>query len=119
MKTFINTIAGIVFMVQTIASGFNILTLKKPESTLEALHNHFTLTAYLCSLLSVVVFVLVYNCKFSFLRKKITNMVFVIIVLLGCYINFSQLFITHDLIASSCVILIFDGYIIRKSSAFL
>lgn len=114
MKTFINTIAGIVFMVQTIASGFNILTLKKPESTLEALHNHFTLTASLCSLLSVVVFVLVYNCNFSFLRKKITNMVFVVIVLPGCYINFSQLFITHDLIASSCVMLIFDCYIIRK-----
>lgn len=41
-------------------------------------------------------------------------MVFVVIVLLGCYINFSQLFITHDLIASSCVMLIFDCYIIRK-----
>ena len=41
-------------------------------------------------------------------------MVFVVIVLLGCYINFSQLFIMHDLIASSCVMLIFDCYIIRK-----
>jgi hypothetical protein len=119
MKLIINTVAFIAFVAQFFSFAFTALNLKKPASTSESLYNDFVLTAYICSLLSVAVFVIQYNFSFKFLRKKTVNIISLGIVALGGYIHFSQLFVLHDFIISSCILLLFDYYIIRKILCFL
>jgi hypothetical protein len=114
MKILINTVASIAFLAQFISFTFSALNLRKPESTAEAIHNDIVIVAYICSLLSIVIFAVLYNFHFSFLRKTNVNMLFLLIVLIGCYIIFSQLFILQDFYILSCVILLMDYYIIHK-----
>ncbi len=87
MKIVINTIAVIVLSVQFFSFAFNALNQKKPESTLESLCNYFNFTALLCSLLSVVIFIALYNFNSKFLKKRFPNCIMLIIVLLGIYVG--------------------------------
>jgi hypothetical protein len=114
MKIFINTIAGIAFIGQLIAFIFNGLTLQKLESIVDELFNYALFAGYLCSLLSVAFFVIIYNFNLCFLRKKMINILFLAIVLLGGYVLISQLFVQHDFILTSCLLLLFDIYIVRR-----
>ena len=68
MKIFINTIAGIAFIGQLIAFIFNGLTLQKLESIVDELFNYALFAGYLCSLLSVAIFVIIYNFNILFLH---------------------------------------------------
>ena len=114
MKTIINTIACIAFGAQLFVSMFDALNMKKPETEIELLHNDFMLAAYICSLLSVPIFFMLYNFDFRFEKLKFWGIVFLGIILLGGYVLWGQLFILNDFILTSCVILLFDVYSLRK-----
>ncbi|MPM24145.1 hypothetical protein SDC9_70626 [bioreactor metagenome] len=114
MKIVINTIAVIVLSVQFFSFVFNALNQKKPESTLDSLCNYFNVTALLCSLLSVVIFIALYNFNSKFLKKKLLNYIMLIIVLLGIYVHITQVFVLNDFVLTSCVLLLFDYYIMRN-----
>ena len=114
MKIVINTIAVIVLSVQFFSFAFNALNQKKSESTLESLYNYFNFTALLCSLLSVVIFIAVYNFNSKFLKKRFPNCIMLIIALLGIYVHITQVFVLNDFVLTSCVLLLFDYYIMRN-----
>ena len=114
MKIVINTIAVIVLSVQFFSFAFNALNQKKPESTLDFLCNYFNFTALLCSLLSVVIFIALYNFNSKFLKKILLNYIMLIIVLLGIYVHITQVFVLNDFVLTSCVLLLFDYYIMRS-----
>lgn len=119
MKTIINIIACIAFGAQLFVSMFNALNMKKPETEIELLHNYFVLTAYICSLLSVPIFFMLYNFDFRFAKLKFCGIVFLGIILLGGYVLWGQLFVLNDFILTSCVILLFDVYSLRKIFGYL
>ncbi len=51
---------------------------------------------------------------FIFNCLTLQNILFLAIVLLGGYVLISQLFVQHDFILTSCLLLLFDIYIVRK-----
>ena len=112
MKILINTVAFIAFMGQFFSFAFSGLNQKKPESTIESVYNNFIFFAFLCSLITVAIFVVQYN--FNLLKKKIPNCIFLVIVVLGIYIPVMQLLVLNDFLLTSCILLLFDYYIVRK-----
>lgn len=110
MKILVNVIAAIVFVVHFISFVLNMLNQKEPESTIESLHHCILITAFLCSMCTVVFFVLIFNFNKKTLQKKITNYIFLLITMLGLYIPILQLFQFKDFLLTSCVLLIFDSY---------
>lgn len=114
MRIIINIVAFVAFIMQSISFVFNALIQKKPECYTETLYSVFLLTAYVCSLLSVWIFVFMYNFNISLLRKKYVFFFLLMIVLLGCYIHLMQLFVIQDFIITSCSMLLFDCYVIAK-----
>lgn len=114
MKILINTVAFIAFIAQFFSFAFSALNQKKPESVTESLYNNFMFSAFLCSLITVAIFVVQYNFNFKLLKKKIPNCIFLVIVLLGIYIHVMQLLALNDFLLTSCILLLFDYYIMRK-----
>lgn len=114
MKIIINIVASIVFIVQFVSFVFNALNLKKPGCTIDSLYNYFVIIAYLCSLFAVIIFAVQYNFKAKYLNNKLLNCIFLIIVMLGTYIHLSQLLLLKDFVLTSCILLLFDIYIIHK-----
>lgn len=68
MRIFINIIAIIAFIIQSFSFVLNVLIQKKPESTIDSLYSYFVVIASLCSVLVIVLFVLLYNFDFKFLK---------------------------------------------------
>lgn len=114
MKIVINIIAFFVFIVQFFSFAFSALNQKEPECTKELLYSCFMLFAIFCSLITIPIFAILYNCKFKLLKERIPNYIILVIVLLGSYIHISQLLSLHNFIITSCILLLFDIYIIRK-----
>lgn len=115
MKIFINIIAGIAFIMQSVSFVLNALIQKKPECAINSLYSYFVVTAFFCSVLVVVLFVIMYNFNFKFLKIKILNCFFFFLVgLLGTYIHIWQLFMHHDFVLISFVLLLYDIYIFCK-----
>ena len=114
MKILINTVAFIAFIAQFFSFAFSALNQKKPESVIESLYNNFMFSAFLCSLITVAIFVVQYNFNFKLLKKKIPNCIFLVIVVLGIYIHVMQLLALNDFLLTSCILLLFDYYIMRK-----
>lgn len=111
MRLFINTIAFIVFILQFFVFVFSVLNLKKPENAIETLYNYFVFSAFLCSLITIAVFVIQYNCHFKLLKKKVLDSFFLIIVMIGMYVPIAQLWIFNDFILTSCLLLLIDCYV--------
>lgn len=114
MRGIINTVAFIVFVMQSIAFAFGAFSQKKPVSGVDILYNYFVIIAFLCSLLTIVIFVVQYNFKNSILEKKWLISILLFITVLGIYINLLQLFVLTDFIIVSIIMLLFDIYIIRN-----
>jgi hypothetical protein len=114
MKIFINTIAFGVFVMQFIAFVFNVLNMHKPDNTQEVLYNDFVFAAYLCSLLAILIFVLQYNLSRWKHNSFLADSLLFIIALLGIYVGLSQIFVLSDFILVSCIMLLFDAYIIKN-----
>ena len=114
MKVIINTITFITFLMQSIAFTFGVLNQKKPTCTEELLHNYFIFTALLCSLLTIVIFIVQYNFKNKILEIKWLNCLLLIITILGIYVNLYQIFERADFIIISFIMLLFDIYVIRN-----
>ena len=114
MKVIINTIAFITFLMQSIAFTLGVLNQKKPTCTEELLPNYFIFTALLCSLLTIVIFIVQYNFKNKILEIKWLNCLLLIITILGIYVNLYQIFERADFIIISFIMLLFDIYVIRN-----
>lgn len=119
MRVLINIIACIVFGLQLFSFVLNALNMKKPETEIESLNNEFVLVAYICSLLYVPIFFVLYNFGLKFAKLKFLNIVFLGIMLLGGYVLCGQLFVLNDFILTSCVILLFNVYSLRKVLSYL
>ncbi len=119
MRVLINIIACIAFGSQLFSFVLNALNMKKPETEIESLNNEFVLVAYICSLLSVPIFFVLYNFGLKFAKLKFLNIVFLGIMLLGGYVLCGQLFVLNDFILTSCVILLFNVYSLRKVLSYL
>lgn len=111
-----NTIAVIAFVIQSIFVVFNVLIQKKPESATNTMYNDFVAIAFFCSALVVVLFVILYNFNFEFLKNKNLNYLFCLVSLLGTYIHFWQLFTHKGFALLSFVLIIFDLYVFYKIS---
>lgn len=114
MKILINTVAFIAFIGQFFSFAFSALNQKKPESAIDSVYNYYIFFAFLCSLITVVIFVVEYNFNFKLLKKKIPNYIFLVIVAVGIYIPIMQLLALNDFLLTSCILLLFDYYIMRK-----
>lgn len=114
MRILIYTIEWFALMGQLYSLILNVFTQRAPANAAEKLYLNFGTVAYICSLLTVVIFAMLYNNSFTFLKKKSVNIIFLVVVLMGCYIHLWQLFIQHFFILTSCVLLLFDFYIICK-----
>ena len=114
MKIIVNIIAGIAFIVQFAFSAFSMLTMQKPITINEILYNYMLLVALPCSSIIVLLFLLLYNFNYKFLNNKIINVFFSVIGILALYIHAYQLFVLHDLILISVVLLLIDCYVIIR-----
>ena len=114
MKIIVNIIAGIAFIVQFAFSAFSMLTMQKPITINEILYNYMLLVALPCSSIIVLLFLLLYNFNYKFLNNKIINVFFFVIGILALYIHAYQLFVLHDLILISVVLLLIDCYVIIR-----
>ena len=104
MKILINTVAFIAFIGQFFSFAFSAINQKKPESAIESVYNYYIFFAFLCSLITVVIFVVEYNFNFKLLKKKIPNYIFLVIVALGIYIAVMQLLALNDFLLTSWII---------------
>lgn len=114
MKIIVNIIAGIAFIVQFAISAFSMLTMQKPITINEILYNYMLLVALPCSSIIVLLFLLLYNFNYKFLNNKIINVFFFVIGILALYIHAYQLFVLHDLILISVVLLLIDCFVIIR-----
>ncbi len=114
MKIVINIIAFIVFVAQSISFVLNALTLKKPECVKDSLYNYFFVLAFLFSLITIIVFVVLYNFDYQIHKKKVLSCLIITIAILSIYIHIWQILILKDFIITSCVSLFFDYYIISN-----
>lgn len=114
MKILINIVAFIAFIGQFFSFAFSAINQKKPESAIESVYNYYIFFAFLCSLITVVIFVVEYNFNFKLLKKKIPNYIFLVIVAVGIHIPILQLLALNDFLLTSCILLLLDYYIMRK-----
>ncbi len=114
MKIIVNIIAGIAFIVQFAISAFSMLSMQKPITINEIFYNNMLLVALPCSSIIVLLFLLLYNFNYKFLNNKIINVFFFVIGILALYIHAYQLFVLHDLILISVVLLLIDCFVIIR-----
>lgn len=114
MKIIVNIIAGIAFIVQFAFSAFSMLSMQKPITINEIFYNNMLLVALPCSSIIVLLFLLLYNFNYKFLNNKIINVFFFVIGILALYIHAYQLFVLHDLILISVVLLLIDCFVIIR-----
>ena len=115
MKTFIiNTIAVIAFYIQLFSFVLNVFCMKAPEDDMDVLWNYFVIFLYSCSVIAVIIFILFYNFEFKFLKNRILDSLILLVVTFGGYIHIWQIAVQRDFIISSCLLALFDIYIIGK-----
>ena len=115
MKTFINIIALIAFIIQSLSSVLNVLCMKRPETDMAVLWNYFVILLYSCSDIIVLVFILNYNYNFKILKLIVLNYLVILIVMLAGYIHVWQIIVLRDFILTSCVLVLLDIYIANKN----
>ena len=82
------------------------------QFTYSALYNDLLIVALPCSDIIVVIFLLLYNFNYKFLRNRIINVFFLVIGILALYIHAFQLFVLNDLILISIVLSLIDSIVI-------
>lgn len=112
MRIIINPIAVVSLIVQFAYSTLNILSLNSPVTLNEILYNDLLIVALPCSDIIVVIFLLLYNFNYKFLRNRIINVFFLVIGILALYIHAFQLFVINDLILISIVLSLIDSIVI-------
>ena len=90
MKIVINIIAFIVFVAQSISFVLNALTLKKPECVKDSLYNYFFVLAFLFSLITIIVFVVLYNFDYQIHKKKVLSCLIITIAILSILLYHQQ-----------------------------
>ncbi len=111
MRCIINLVVCIATIFQFFASGFNMLSMKKPETIEDSLYNDFVLVECFCSFIIGFIFILTYNFRYKFLESKIINLSFLAIVLFASYVHIYQLFIQKDLMLASGILLLVDIFV--------
>lgn len=115
MRTFINTVAAIAFIIQTLSFVLNIFFMKKPENDMAVLWNYFAILLYSCSDIIVLVFILYYNYNFKILKNKVLNSLVILVAMLAGYIHVWQIIVLRDFILTSCILVMLDIYIANKN----
>lgn len=110
MKIFINSIAVFALTMQAVYVLLSGLSLKKPEGIMDSIYNYYVLAALVCSLLSLVIFIILYNYS-SLPLKKWHLCILGIIILLGAHVYIFE-FSKETYI--SCISLTCDLYVIYK-----
>ena len=113
MRNVINIIALITFVAQSVSFVLNALTLRKPECVTDSLYNYFFIIAFLSSLITIIVFAVLYNFNYLLHKKNVLSYFLITIVILSIYIHIWHVLILKDFIITSCVSLLFDYYIIH------
>lgn len=114
MRFIINFVVSIATIFQFFVSGFNILTMKQPETLVDSLYNDLVLLGCLCAFMVGFVFILIYNFRYSFLDNRIINFSFFVIVLFASYVHIYQIFVQKDLILISGVLILVDFFVGRR-----
>lgn len=117
MRIFVNTIIGIILIIQFIAGVLNSCTMSKPETFTEKIVADFIIISCFCSVTIVIVFFLMYNRTCKCIKGKTVNIIIMFFVLYATYVHLAQIFIQHDFIWSSCILLLIDCYVMGKSIA--
>lgn len=114
-KMIINIIAFIILFEQCMFFIFSALNQSAPSNTMESLKNGFNFIAIFCSLITIIIFALLYNLGNKHLNKKGLNWLFLVITAVGVYVHISQLFIMCDFVFAASILLLFDCYIVRRT----
>lgn len=117
MKILVNTIAGIIFIIQFMSAVFNACIMRKPANFMEKIIDDFIVISCFCSVTIVIVFLLMYNRTCKCIKGKTANIIIMFFVLYAAYVHLAQIFIQHDFIWSSCILLLIDCYVMGKSIA--
>lgn len=112
MRIIINPIAVVSLVVQFAYSALNILSLNSPVTLNDILYNDLLIVALPCSDIIVVIFLLLYNFNYKFLRNRIIHVFFLVVGILALYIHAFQLFVLNDLILISIVLSLIDSIVI-------
>ena len=110
MKILINSIVAIAFLMQFIAFVFGALTCKRADDGMGAVLQIVHFVAYICSLLVVIIFGVVFNFRIKSLNNSFLIYLMLVVVLLAAYIHVSQIVYMNDFILVSCILLIVDLY---------
>ena len=114
MRMFINSIAIFAFILQAIFSTLNALNMQSTENIWIYLWNEFIFVSFICSSISVLIFILLYNFNFKFLKNRILNTLLLVIVLFAGFIHIWQIIELKGIFLNSCVLVLMDIYIVCK-----
>lgn len=113
MKIVVNSIALITFVAQSLSFVLNVLALRKQECFTDSLYSYFFILSFLLSLITIIVFAVLYNFNYLLPKKKVLSYVLITIVIPSIYIHIWHVLILKDFIITSCLSMLFDYYIIR------
>ena len=68
------------------------------------LWNEFIFVSFICSSISVLIFILLYNFNFKFLKNRILNTLLLVIVLFAGFIHIWQIIELKGIFLNSCVL---------------
>ena len=114
MRMFINSIALFAFILLAIFSTLNALNMQSTENIWIYLWNEFIFVSFICSSISVLIFILLYNFNFKFLKNRILNTLLLVIVLFAGFIHIWQIIELKGIFLNSCVLVLMDIYIVCK-----
>lgn len=114
MRMFINSIAIFAFILRGIFSTLNALNMQSTENIWIYLWNEFIFVSFICSSISVLIFILLYNFNFKFLKNRILNTLLLVIVLFAGFIHIWQIIELKGIFLNSCVLVLMDIYIVCK-----
>ena len=92
----------------------NILNMQSTENIWIYLWNEFIFVSFICSSISVLIFILLYNFNFKFLKNRILNTLLLVIVLFAGFIHIWQIIELKGIFLNSCVLVLMDIYIVCK-----
>lgn len=114
MRILINSIMAIVFVMQVLSTMLNAFNMQKSDDAWIIVRNCFIFVSFICSDIIVIVFVLLYNFDFEFLKKKTVNCIlFLISVIAGC-VHIYQIVGLKDFFVISCLLILIDMYVICR-----
>lgn len=113
IRIYINVTAIFFLIMQFMSFLFSSLTRSSTETASEKIFHEVVFIPLICSWFIVLVFLLLYNSAYiRSIRNKALNIAFLMIAIFAACIHINQLFVTHDFILTSIVLLFIDAYVV-------